>query len=78
MPEVDWDIRREGYAWDGQHARPRRHLAPDKIELIHGKLFCTEAERLVMLALLLENFGADKAVRLGNPQTWRDAIADLE
>ena len=39
MPEVDWDIRREGHAWDGQHARPRRHLAPGKIELIHGKLF---------------------------------------
>jgi hypothetical protein len=27
-----------------------------------------------MLALLLENVGVDKAVRLGNASTWRGAL----
>jgi hypothetical protein len=30
-----------------------------------------------MLALLLENVGADKAVRLGDPGVWREAIDHL-
>jgi hypothetical protein len=31
-----------------------------------------------MLALLLENVGTDKAVRIGNPEVWREAIANLD
>ena len=31
-----------------------------------------------MLALLLENVGADKAVRLGEASVWRAAVAALE
>lgn len=77
MPEVDWDFRREGRAW-GDNVRQRYNLTPEKIELIHGKLFCTEAERVVMLGLLLENVGLDKAVRLGDPQSWREAVAALD
>ena len=34
-------------------------------------------ERLQMLGLLLENVGVDAAVRLGDPQVWRDAVAEL-
>jgi len=30
-----------------------------------------------MLALLLENVGIDKAIRFGDPNVWREAIADL-
>ena len=30
-----------------------------------------------MLGLLLENLGVDAAVRLGNVQMWRDAVAAL-
>lgn len=47
---------------------------PQKTELIGGKLYWTEDERLTMLALLLENVGTDKAVRIGNPDVWRAAI----
>ena len=73
-----WDIRREGRAWRGDEARARYHLSPEKIEMIEGKLFWTDADRLTMLGLLLENVGADAAVRLGNPQVWRDAISTLD
>ena len=74
---IEWDIRREGHAWDGSLARPRRHLAPEKIELADGQLFYSETERLTMLALLLENVGVDRAVRFGNPDIWRAAVAEL-
>ncbi len=77
VPNVEWDIRREGHAWDGTIARPRRHLAPEKIELAYGQLFYSETERLTMLALLLENVGVDKAVRFGDPALWRAAVAEL-
>ena len=73
---MDWDIRREGRAWRG-NALDRYDLAPGKIELIYGKLFWSDEERLTMLALLLENVGADAAVRLGDPDVWRAAVADL-
>jgi hypothetical protein len=72
-----WDIRRAGRAWTGDEWNSRRDLAPEKIELIGGKLFWSDEDRLAMLALLLENLGVDRAVRLGNPSVWRDAIAAL-
>jgi len=78
MFKIDWDIRHEGRAWGGAEARERYSLSPEKIELIEGKLFWREEDRLTMLALLLENVGVDKAVRLGNPQIWREGIAQLD
>jgi hypothetical protein len=48
------------------------------MELIEEKLFWTEEDRLRMLGLLLENVGTDKAIQLGNPQVWREAIAELK
>lgn len=55
----------------------RYELCPAKIELIDGHLFWTEDDRLTMLGLLLENVGADKAVRLGDSKVWREAVAGL-
>ncbi len=78
MADAKWDIRREGRAWHGAEIRARYDLTPEKIELIEGKLFWTEEDRLTMLALLLENVGVDQAVQLGNPDVWREAIAQLE
>jgi hypothetical protein len=77
MAEVHWDIRREGRAWKGPEAHARYSLSPEKIELIQGKLFWSEEDRLTMLALLLENVGVDQAVRLGDPRVWREAIEHL-
>ena len=78
MADNEWDIRREGRAWGADEARARYALAPEKIELIAGKLFWNDGERLRMLGLLLENVGLDQAVRLGNPRLWREAVAALE
>jgi hypothetical protein len=74
---VTWDIRRDGHAWGGE-AMSRYEMTPEKTEMFDGKLYGTEEERLTMLALLLENIGADKAVRIGDASVWRAAVAALE
>jgi hypothetical protein len=74
---VTWDIRRDGHAWGGE-AMSRYQMTPEKTEMIDGRLYATEEERLTMLALLLENVGADKAVRLGDASVWRAAVAALD
>jgi hypothetical protein len=71
MPSVAWDIRREGRAWDTGEARARYELTPEKFEMWKGKPFFDDTQRLTLLALLLENVGADQAVRLGDPEVWR-------
>ena len=76
MPSVAWDIRRAGRAW-GSEAMARYQLTPEKIEMIDGRLFWSDEDRLTMLGLLLENVGADAAVRLGDPAVWKAAVADL-
>ena len=55
----------------------RYEMTPEKTEMIAGRLYGTEEERLTMLALLLENVGTDKAVRIGNPDIWRAAVDGL-
>ena len=49
----------------------------EKIEFVGG-IFADEPERLTVLAMLLENLGIDKAVRLGNPEDWKAAVAELD
>ena len=77
MAEVQWDICREGRAWR-EEAHARYQLTPEKIEMCRGQLFWSEEDRLTMIALLLENVGVDKVVRLGDPAVWRAAIDALE
>jgi hypothetical protein len=72
-----WDIRAEGRAWTNDEAFERFELTPEKFEVSGGKLFWDDESRLTLLALLLENVGADAAVRLGNPDVWRDAVRRL-
>lgn len=73
-----WDIRPEGRAWTGDEAMARYALTPEKIEMVEGRLLWDDEERLALLGLLLENVGADAAVRLGDPAVWRNAIAGLK
>jgi hypothetical protein len=77
MPAVAWDIRRSGRAWRGDEAMARYELTSEKIEMIKGRLFWSNEDRLTMLGMLLENVGLDAAVRLGDPNEWKAAIADL-
>ncbi|MBF0343766.1 MAG: hypothetical protein HQL06_06000 [Nitrospirae bacterium] len=53
-------------------------LTPEKFEMNDGKLFFEEEERINLLGLLLENVGIDKAITLGNPETWISAIEKLK
>jgi hypothetical protein len=76
MTDRPWDIRREGRAWTDE-ALSRWMLTPEKFEMFDGKLFASDEERVTLLALLLENVGADAAVRLGDPAVWRAAVAEL-
>ena len=55
----------------------RYYLVPEKTEMVEGKLFWSEENRLTMLALLLENVGTAQAVRIGDPDVWRAAVANL-
>jgi hypothetical protein len=77
-PEVQWNIQRQGRPWTREEWDVRRELTPDKNEMIRGKLYWRDEDRLTMLALLLENIGADRAVRLGDPRIWREAVAALD
>lgn len=72
-----WDIQRRGRAWTGDEARARWELTPEKFEMYQGKLFFSERERRNLLGLLLENVGADVAVRMGEAEVWKDAIRTL-
>ena len=76
MP-VTWNIQREPRAWTTGEALNRYALAPDKLEMIRGKLLYDDEERLILLGLLLENVGADAACKLGDPDVWRAAVARL-
>ena len=74
---IDWDIRREGREWSAEEMEPRWELTPEKFEVYEGQLFWSEEDRLHLLAMLLENVGADAAVRIGSPAIWKAAIAEL-
>jgi hypothetical protein len=73
----EWKIGREGRQWKGEEFDKRLYQAPEKIEFVGG-IFTDEEERLTVLAMLLENLGIDKAVRLGKLEDWKAAIAELE
>jgi len=50
---------------------------PEKIEFVNG-ILASEEERLIVLGMLLENLGIDRAIRFGKTEDWKAAIADLE
>jgi len=77
MADVVWDIRRQGRAWTIDERRERWALTPQRFEMADGKLLLSADDRLTLLALLLENIGADAAVRLGDPMVWMEAISGL-
>jgi hypothetical protein len=76
MTRPKWDIRNEGRAWGKDEAWARFVLTPEQIEMVKGKLLSRQ-DRETLLALLLENVGADRAVQLGDPEVWRAAVAKL-
>lgn len=77
MAQVEWDIRNEGRSWKAGEAMERYFMRPEKFEMVDGKLLTCDEDRITLLGLLLENIGADRAVRLGGPDVWRAAVAKL-
>jgi hypothetical protein len=77
MKPTDWDIRRGGRRWTEEEFDRRVNQAPEKIEFVGG-IFASDRQRLIVLAMLLENLGIDKAVRFGKLADWKAAIAELE
>ena len=77
MKDSDWRIHREGRAWEDEEASQRWELTPEKLEMIEGRILWDDDERVKLLGLLLENLGADRAVRLGDPAVWRAAVDAL-
>jgi hypothetical protein len=72
---MKFDIQRQGRKWTRTEIKQKYHeLCPEKIELIEGKMFWTDEQRLNMLGLLLENVGIDAAVSLGDLAIWKQAI----
>ncbi len=77
MKSIDWDIRREGRLWSHEEFDKRIYQAPEKIEYVDG-IFSSNRERLIVLGMLLENLGIDRAIRFGKIEDWKAAIEDLE
>jgi nitroreductase len=76
MGTTRWDIRLDGRPWDSSEGFVRFQLTPERFEMTEGKLFWSDEERETMLALLLENVGARRAVQLGDPKVWKQAVAE--
>jgi hypothetical protein len=77
MEHPPWDIRRAGRRWTREEVEHRLYQAPEKIEFAGG-IFTSDEERLTVLAMLLENLGIDRVVRLGKLEDWKAAIAAVE
>src|SRR6516162_6397618 len=74
---LNWDIRRKGRLWSHEEFDERISQAPEKIEYVNG-IFASDRERLIVLGMLFENLGIDRAVRHGRLEDWKAAIEDLE
>ncbi len=73
---IVWDIQREGRAWTAEEFKSRvDRLMELKFEVSRGKLFYSDATRLLILGMLLENVGMEAALGLGNLERWKEALA---
>jgi hypothetical protein len=77
MRPIDWDIRREGRLWSHEEFVERINQAPEKIEYVDG-MFASDRQQLIVLGMLLENLGIDRAIQFGRLEDWKAAIEDLE
>ena len=77
MKPLNWDIRRKGRLWSDEEFDERINQAPEKIEFVNG-IFSSVRQRLIVLGMLLENLGIDRAVQFGRLEDWKAAIEDRE
>jgi len=76
--DYPWQFDREGRAWHGDETLERNNLLPDsaRIKIHHGKLLFSDEERMILLAMLIENIGMAKLIEFLIPyeneiiETW--------
>ncbi|MCA6218973.1 hypothetical protein KGA65_20720 [Ideonella sp. B7] len=74
LGDLPWSIGREGRKWTKAEMLPKLEALPMKLEVIHGQLFWDDAERVRVVAALLEHLGLDFTLRVAaaaaetNPQ----------
>ena len=68
------DVDLEARPWTVTEWHARGEALPEKFELIDGRLFWSQEERLALLAALLENVGLVEAVRLAPRERWLAAL----
>ena len=73
-----FDIGVEGRRWTVHRFHELDDVLPEKMELIDGKLFWIERERMGMLGAMLEQVGLAKAVTLAPKELWLQALEQLE
>ena len=73
-----FDIGLEGKRWTVDRYHALDDVLPEKFELIDGKLFWGERERLGLLGAMLEQVGLAKAVTLAPRELWLQALDQLE
>jgi hypothetical protein len=79
LPEPPpWEIGLEGRRWNVDRFHAVGVVMPEKMELIEGKLFWSERERLGMLSAMLEQVGLAATVRLAPKALWLEALALLD
>ena len=78
LGEIVWEFQGAGRAWNHDEINSRYEECPARIELVYGKLFWCDEDRLILLGMLLENVGLDCAVKLGDPNMWREAVGKLD
>ncbi|MBK8259349.1 MAG: hypothetical protein IPK82_42680 [Polyangiaceae bacterium] len=76
---IVWDIHRQGRAWTPDEFEVRAaKLVGMELEISRGKLLWSDSSRLLLLGMLLENMGMDAALRLGDLERWKEALAAVE
>jgi len=73
-----FDIRTVGRQWTAEEAEQRRDELPGRLEMVNGMLCLDDEQRLALLGALLEHVGTERAVRLGNLNAWKAAVAQRE
>ena len=73
-----FNIGLDGHLWNVDRYYELDDVLPEKMELLEGKLFHGERQRLGMLAAMLEQVGLEKAVTLAPKALWLEALEKLE
>jgi hypothetical protein len=78
---VEFEIHLEGRRWTPEEIeskwRQAHETIPERLELIEGKVFLGDEQRITMLGWMLEQLGADVAVQMGDPEVWREAVEEM-